>query len=343
MSLLRALTLAVGLAATAMATARDGRVVPTAVAAHETDDVLMPRLSPDGRDVAYAAGREHRGVPVAEIRALRLADGRRRILLPTRVAAEAAVYAAPALSIEWADARRLQVDLGDGDVGYTRYRLEARRGRRLAEAYHEMDFELPPEPAPHWPALVPQWPAVALADALHTGIRHGDGALVQKSHAGEDRHVWWLDPKAGVATPVLRIADLAPTLVGGAPVGGALVFAVTGSETVDLHRLDGTRTRHLATLRLPGEADPAGTPPSHVRLRPLRCTAGACWLALETLRRGAWSSRLLRVGADGDVGDVAGIAPGLAMTDVSRDGRWLAATHRRGDGHRLVVYRITAF
>lgn len=252
------------------------RVIPTDAVAHETGDARLPRFSPDSRTLAYAVDLTSHQPPLSEIRVIGLADGRRRTLLHRREAQGVAAYSAYALGLKWLDSDHLAADLSDGDVGYTEFRLDRRRTGSLTESYVDLYGYGEISPAEDTVvAILPDWKRAALDAAVANALKvEGRGMLLQKSFAGEDRHVWWLDTQEATARILVpEVAGEHAELRGGFAFAGRLLFALRQGTAVRVFQLDEggqlTRVPGAGSEAIPGGvlAWPARSPPASDRLK----------------------------------------------------------------------------
>ncbi len=111
------------------------------------DDAYLPRISPDGRTLAYATALVSDDEVALQIVLRNLQTGATRVVLGPGSRTNAPTCGLSACGMLWADARRLRIDVSMCDGGIT-YVVDARSGRLLRTVDSELAADVPDSYSP---------------------------------------------------------------------------------------------------------------------------------------------------------------------------------------------------
>jgi hypothetical protein len=208
------------------------------------DDYVLPRISPDGRQLVV--GRAYVRPEVGEttdVLLMDLATGTQRLLITHKQAEVYEVYETHLVGLEWADAGTVLVSLSDGDVGVTDLVVEASSGRIMRTEHSEdelysKDFAAIARDAARYSR---HFTAEELQRSLATGAKRMDAenVLILRDRFGEkERSLFRINTRKrsadriGAVPATLRLADV--TRVGGETF--ALLVDEGVAEIVALNR-----------------------------------------------------------------------------------------------------------
>lgn len=136
-------------------------------------DFVHPTFSPDGKVLAYSKVLVSRDFENTEVRLYNLNTQRTSVLLSSRKAKEYATYKAFVSDMNWRSPKRLEVTIGDGDVGSTRLIFNPLTRKLLSERFEQWD-DVPALPSKYKKprqlavSLFPNFPREVLDNALAT-------------------------------------------------------------------------------------------------------------------------------------------------------------------------------
>lgn len=217
-------------------------------------DFVHPTFSPDGKVLAYSNVLAKSDFENTEVFLHHLSTNRRSILLSSRKAATYAVYKAFVSEMKWISAKRLEVEISDGDVDSIRLTFDPQRRRLLKERFtggYEIDIRTlsPVEQKAYQQSrsLFPSFPREVLENALrNTALVIPDqGIVLQKNYAGHDDDVWLLDFQNKSVRPLINLPDNSINAFnGGVGFKSAIVLALSrGTKTYLFLYRDGKISR----------------------------------------------------------------------------------------------------
>ena len=172
------------------------------VATIKNGDFVHPTFSPDAKLLAYSRVILKGEYESTEVLQYDLRTHKQSVLLNSRRAEKYGTYKAFVAEMQWRSARRLEVSIGDGDVGLTDLIFDPVNRKVLRERFQDFDEV---EPTPLSPvhqkayqqarALFPSFPAPVLESALRdTALVIPDqGIVLQKNYADQDNDISFLD------------------------------------------------------------------------------------------------------------------------------------------------------
>jgi hypothetical protein len=183
------------------------RAITTEIMTEMDDgDYVLPQFSPDGRYLAYSKVLVEKAENGAnfENTAVLLYDTVLhdvKTLLAADKAKNFAVNQSFVIELNWIGRQKLQVALGDGDLGATYLTFDISSGKALKTEYHNGDEGTLPFKGAEKKAfdraigLFPQLDRGVLENVLRNShlILPGKGIIYQKNFEGEDNHIWLLD------------------------------------------------------------------------------------------------------------------------------------------------------
>ncbi len=257
------------------------------LASLQAGDFVHPTFSPSGERLALSQVVVEEKFENTQLLVLDIESGRLDTLLAADAARRYGYYAAYVSEFEWLGEDRLAATILDGDVNGTVVTLDLASGTVIDELYleDEADFELPPERQRLAERLFQLYPAIrpkreATARVFESALRSyavifGDtAAILQKSYAGFDNHVWYYSARDSLAFPIVELPGRAiAAFGGGVAVGNAAAFAVRRDSVAELYIYEGGRSARLATRAPLGRQ----TPVVRVRQR----DAEAAWFIVQ--------------------------------------------------------------
>jgi hypothetical protein len=169
-------------------------------------DYVLPKFSPNGRFLAYArvlSAQDELGKNFenTEILLFDTVAQRRTVLLAANQARNYAVYQSFVIEINWLGDTRLQVVLGDGDIGASFLTFNILSGKVVKTDYREEGAGSLPFPGAEQQAfdraisLFPRFDRGVLKDVLKNSslVLSNKGIIYQKNYPGQDNHIWLLD------------------------------------------------------------------------------------------------------------------------------------------------------
>lgn len=113
-----------------------GRVIATIT----NGDFVHPAFSPDGRFLAYSRVLVSRDFENTEVVIHDLRTNRKTVLLNSKQAKKYATYKASVTGMKWTSARRLEVEVSDGDMGLTYLSFDPLSRKLLRERTEDLDL-----------------------------------------------------------------------------------------------------------------------------------------------------------------------------------------------------------
>jgi dipeptidyl aminopeptidase/acylaminoacyl peptidase len=210
-------------------------------------DYVQPRLSPDGKQLAVSRAFERAdGNETTEVVVFDVATGREHEVLSRAESEKYEVYESYVQGLSWLDATRIEVQLGDGDVGSTTLTIDVNQGKVLREQGEEGDLV----PAEMHDVLAgarayrAHFTRQELETSLGSAIRLPSGRvfLERKLRGG----LFLIEPKK---RRLVRIGDLPSSLElrDATERDGEVLFVVANTEQARLDAYRDGRVRTLAT------------------------------------------------------------------------------------------------
>jgi hypothetical protein len=179
------------------------KISSAVIATLENGDFVHPTFSPHGKTLAYSKVLVQGDFENTEVVLYDLSTHRNSVLLDSKKAKRYATYKAFVSGMAWRSPRRLEVSVGDGDVGSTRLIFDPHTRKLLRQMAEDWDgTEVPPMSAINHKAyekakaLFPSFPREVMNRALRTTdvlVIPDQGIVLQTNYAGDDRNVWFLD------------------------------------------------------------------------------------------------------------------------------------------------------
>ena len=156
-----------------------GRVIATI-----TDgDFVHPAFSPDGRFLAYSQVLVSGEFENTKVVLRDLSTKRETVLLNSKQAKRYATYKAAVTAMKWTSARRLEVEVSDGDMGLTYLTFDPLRRKLLKERTDDLDLIQPETPrlSPEYEKAYQQARLLFPATSEEALIRAFNGGVAFKS------------------------------------------------------------------------------------------------------------------------------------------------------------------
>ncbi|HET6648211.1 MAG TPA: hypothetical protein VFH01_12865 [Pyrinomonadaceae bacterium] len=201
-------------------------------------DLVQPAFSPDGRVLAYSKVLSSGQFENTEVLLYNSATGKTTVLLNSNKAAKYATYKAFVTEIKWSAPKRLEVQVGDGDVGSTRLIFDPYRKRLLQESSQD-ELELEPMSPIYRRArqqavsLFPAFPRAVLDNALSSSslVIPGKGIVLQKNYAGHDDNIWFLDFQSKSIKSLISLSNDSRRAFNGGLSFESSIFLLLGNQT----------------------------------------------------------------------------------------------------------------
>jgi len=200
-------------------------------------DYVHPRLSPDGRYLAFAQVLVADSSENTQLLLLRLSDGRLDTLMDSAHAGRYGYYKAFVSNVEWTALDTVAFTVADGDVGWTTLWMSPGSHDVARKASGQGDDEQDTLPAAEGSllrALAERFPSVP-QDALMGSLQNGSYVLadstviLQFNYVGMGTDVWTFDLRTGRRRLLLAAASGGTSFLGfggGAPRGSSAAIAV---------------------------------------------------------------------------------------------------------------------
>ena len=241
---------------------REVKVSGGSVATIKNGDFVHPTFSPDGELLAYSKVLLKGDLESTEVLLSDLSTHKQSVLLNSRRAERYATYKAFVTEMQWGRTKRLEVSVGDGDVGLTHLIFDPINRKLLQERVESFDeAETTPMSPGHQKAyqhaqdLFPFFPGNVLNSALRdTALVIPDqGIVLQKNYAGEDNNIWFLDfQKKSVRALINLPADSTRAFNGGVSFNSSIIVVLSRSPTTVLFLYQDGKIRGLGEFNSKG-------------------------------------------------------------------------------------------
>jgi len=228
----------------------------------ENGDFVHPTFSPNGKLLAYSRVVLKGDLESTEVWLSDLSTHKQSVLLNSRSAETYGTYKAFVTEMQWRSTKRLQVSVGDGDVGLTQLIFDPVNRKLLQERFESFDeTDTRPMSPDHQRAyqqaqrLFPLFPGNVLNNALRdTALAIPDqGIVLQKNYAGEDNNIWFLDfQKGSVRTLINLPADSSRAFNGGVSFKTSIIVILSRSPKTFLFLYQDGKVRGLGELNSQG-------------------------------------------------------------------------------------------
>ena len=221
------------------ASVKDVEISGKVIAKITDGDLVHPAFSPDGRILAYSKVLTSGQFENTEVLLYTLATGKTSVLLNSNKAAAYATYKACVTEIKWTIPKRLEVEIGDGDVGSTRLIFDPSRKRLLQERSRD-ESELGPMSRMHRRvaqqavSIFPAFPRAVLDNALRSSslVIPGKGIVLQKNYAGHDDNIWFLDFQSKSIKSLINLSqDFRRAFNGGLSFESSILLLLSSQKT----------------------------------------------------------------------------------------------------------------
>jgi hypothetical protein len=201
-------------------------------------DLVQPAFSPDGRILAYSKVLISGQFENTEVLLYNSATGKTSVLLNSNKAAKYATYKAFVTEIKWSAPKRLEVEVGDGDVGSTRLIFDPYRNRLLQQSFQD-ELELEPMSPMYRRArqqagsLFPAFPRAVLDNALRSSslVIPGKGIVLQKNYAGHDDNIWFLDFQSKSIKSLINLSNDSRRVFNGGLTFESSILVLLSNQT----------------------------------------------------------------------------------------------------------------
>lgn len=203
---------------------REVKISSALVATIKNGDFVHPTFSPDGNLLAYSRVVVKGDLETTDVLLFNLSTQKHSVLLNSRRAEAYATYKAFVTGMEWRSTRRLEVSVGDGDVGLTHLIFDPVSRKLLRERVESFDevetISLAPGPQKAYRRaqdLFPFFPGPVLENALYNMalVIPDRGIVLQKNYAGEDNNIWFLDFQNKSVRALINLPDDSIRAFGG--------------------------------------------------------------------------------------------------------------------------------
>ena len=195
---------------------REVKISSALVATIKNGDFVHPTFSPDAKLLAYSRVILKGDFESTEVLQYDLRTHKQSVLLNSRRAEKYGTYKAFVTGMKWRSTKRLEVSIGDGDVGLTDLIFDPVNRKVLQESVEDFD-EVEPTPMSRGDhkayqqaqALFPSFSADVLENALRdTALVIPDqGIVLQKNYAGQDNNIWFLDFQNKSVRALMNLPD----------------------------------------------------------------------------------------------------------------------------------------
>lgn len=221
-------------------TIREVKISSALIATFENGDFVHPTFSPDGKVLAYSKVISKPDSEGAEVLLADLRTHKQSVLLSSRRAEKYATYKAFVTDMQWGSAKRLEVSVGDGDVGSTTLTFDPVNRKLLRERTESFDeVDDTPLSSDYQKAyqqaqnLFPSFPATVLESALRDTaalVIPDQGIVLQKNYAGHDNNIWFLDFENKSVRALINLpADSTRAFGGGVSFKSSIILVLSRS------------------------------------------------------------------------------------------------------------------
>lgn len=225
-------------------------------------DFVHPTFSPDGKRLAYSRVFLKGDSESTEILLSDLSTLKQSVLLNSRSAETYGTYKAFVTDMQWGSTKRLQVSVGDGDVGSTHLIFDPINRKLLQERFESFDevdtTSMSPERQRAYQQaqrFFPLFPENVLNNALRSSalVIPDQGIVLQKNYAGEDNNIWFLDfQKKSVRALINLPADSSRAFNGGVSFKTSIILVLSRSPKTFLFLYQDGKVRALGALNSQG-------------------------------------------------------------------------------------------
>ena len=239
------------------------KISSAVIATLENGDFVHPTFSPDGKTLAYSKVLVRGNFENTEVVLYDLSTRRNSVLLDSRKAKRYATYKAFVTGMAWSSPRRLEVSVGDGDVGSTRLIFDPHKRKLLRQTAQDWDeTEVPPMSAINHKAyeqaqaIFPSFPTKVLDHALRTTnvlVIPDQGIVLQTNDAGHDHNVSFLDfPNRSIKALINLSADSTRAFNGGLGFKSSIILVLSSEPDAYLFLYRDGKISVLGKFKSPG-------------------------------------------------------------------------------------------
>lgn len=228
----------------------------------DNGDFVYPTFSPDAKLLAYSKVLLKRDFESTEVLMSDLSTLRQSVLLNSKRAERYATYKAFVSGMQWESRRRLEISVGDGDVGSTQLLFDPVTRKVLRESFDSFDeVESTPLPSEYLDAyqqarrLFPSFPVEVLENPLRDTalVIPGQGIVLQKKYAGHDNNIWFLDFQNKSVKTLINLPDDAPRAFdGGVSFKSSIIMVLSHSRKTFLFLYEDGKIRRLGEFNSKG-------------------------------------------------------------------------------------------
>jgi hypothetical protein len=214
------------------------RLSKTVLAEFKNGDFVHPTFSPDGNILARSRVLVRGDFESTEVWLFDLITRKDSLLIDSKRAEKYGVYKAFVSGMSWDSPKRLEVLIGDGDVGTTHLTFDPYRRRLLRQRttdLDETDFNMSPthqEAYKQARSLFPSFPQEVLESALKdtaTLVIPGKGIVLQKNYGGHDDNIWFLDFGTRSVKVLINLPDDSTrAFMGGLSFNSSIILFLSG-------------------------------------------------------------------------------------------------------------------
>lgn len=225
-------------------------------------DFVQPTFSPDGKLLAYSRVRLKGDSESTEVLLSDLSTHKQSVLLNSRSAETYGVYKTFVTEMQWGSTKRLQVSVGDGDVGSTDLIFDPTKRKLLQERFESFDeadtTALSPDQQRAYQQaqrFFPLFPGNVLKNALRNAalVVPDQGIVLQKNYAGEDNNIWFLDFQKRSVRALLNLpADASRAFNGGVSFKTSIIMVLSRGPKTFLFLYQDGKVRGLGELNSQG-------------------------------------------------------------------------------------------
>ncbi|HLM03401.1 MAG TPA: hypothetical protein VK400_20275 [Pyrinomonadaceae bacterium] len=235
-------------------------------------DSVHPKISPDGRQIAFSTVVVRAGMELTAITVRNLDTHLTTILLTPQSSKKYAAFSAFVSKIQWLDNNRLTAFISDGDVDSTILTFNVRT-RRIVNTEHSgagdetedlfpisPDLKFAVEPIQ---IISPALPQNVVETALQFGngafaVEKNRGVVLQHRYAKYDDHIRFFDFQNKTEKTLLQVTktvDKTARLLGGFTVGEKIVFALGDDGFVRVFEHQANETKLLSEQKFDDMAE----------------------------------------------------------------------------------------